>query len=105
MPKLTKKAICKEVTERTGLECELHKTEGFYYWGGKAAMFFDECWTGLQWLDQAPLECWVGDFESRVEKCERLGDSLKEMAEKTNWDISKRDDPTVLKVSYRRSPK
>lgn len=70
MSKLTVKKIVSEIKEKTGIDCELFKVDGIYYWGGDAAVNFEEACTHFIRLSDVGLERWVDDFRGNFDSAE-----------------------------------
>lgn len=108
MAKVTKKAIQAAIVEKYNLHdiedaVDVHKCEGFYYWGGKAASILDQNWTGYQYLTDVTLERWLESFDAEVEEFIKWnaeeGETLRDRILKTNWDVyAIPAEPTVIKL-------
>lgn len=87
--KATKKAITAEIKTRFGVDVQLVKSEGFYWWNGKATCFFDETCTYIQNLYDYSLERWLEDFESKATQGLYWSDfdTLKQAVELTDWNV------------------
>lgn len=88
--KTTKKKIQAEIKKIHGVDVELDKADGFYYWSGKASCLLIESGTYIQYLNDWSLDRWVSDFTSKVNDYLPYSDysSIKEAVEKTNWEIN-----------------
>jgi hypothetical protein len=87
--KVTKKNIQAAIKKRYDVDVELFKTDGFYYWSGKATCFFNECCTYIKYLDDLTFDRWLEDFDLKAKDGLYWSDfdSLKEAVQKTNWSL------------------
>lgn len=86
---LTKKQILAAVAARTGINIEyidLTKSDGEWFWGGKAGCCFSSMATFAK-LNDVSLSRWVEDFEWRVsETSSSLGMGLNDYIETIDWE-------------------
>lgn len=89
---ITKKLILDTIAERHGVKREylaLHKEDGFYYWGEKAAAVFTETCIYITRLNDFSLDRWVSDFDSKMQDTiARTGFStLNDYIESIDWRL------------------
>ncbi len=94
---LTIQNINTAIKKATGLDSDLHKFFGIYYWGGKAASLFDEQCIHMTSLNYPTtkwnLDRWVEDFTYRIEQTEKEhGKTIQELI----TDSEKPHKPNVV---------
>lgn len=96
MPKLTKKQIILAASQATGVKAEyieLGKTDGFYFWSGKAGAVFSESTNYMTNLTNCELSRWVEDFEYRVKEAmnsiyDNQHPHFNDYIESIDWDVT-----------------
>ena len=66
--KITKARIIKAVKDATGLDVEIFKTKGQYYWGGEATTYFSDTCMGYTTLNHPNLTInnFISDFKEKL---------------------------------------
>jgi len=105
MTKLTAKKICDTIAKRHNLKpewVELFRSEGTWYWGGKAATVFNSSMVAHMKLNDWALDRWVEDFNGHLEEWQSYQDKpLHEYLEGVEWGLKADREPFVLNLSKR----
>lgn len=103
MKKLTARIICNEVALAHNIDpcwVDLFRSDGTWYWGGKAATVFNSAMVAYMKLNDWTLEQWIEDFSGNLDEWQKYQDNtLRDYINGINWELDDNQEPVILRVS------